>query len=415
MKTLVACLVCVAIGAFVGYQINENRYGKFPTTFGPFVEDDSVTVAQARENVRAFAVSSKAMVDLPDGRVHDFGVMAPEEEGEHIFVIRNVGEDDLSLKLGASTCKCTLGELGSNTLPPGGQTEVKMSWKVNTNGSDFGQSAEVITNDPSNVAVKFEITGKVVRDMEAVPPSISFGEIAAGDPIRMETRIFSYMDGTVEPIAAKFSSDELNELSSFEIEPFEPSSDHGIHEVAREGFLIKATVQPGMRQGPINQNLVFEFRLRDRENAAAVNGKDSDTLTAAVPVTGRIVGVLSMLETTQLKGVAGGGYMYEFDEIKDADDLEMTAYVRLKGDEDDSTQLVLGDFGPEGVLEATLGDPLGSGKTRVYPVKVKLIPGEKTVERLGLNREDYGFINIESDNPKVPPLKLRLKFSLPAR
>ncbi|EGF28234.1 hypothetical protein RBWH47_04847 [Rhodopirellula baltica WH47] len=34
---------------------------------------------------------------------------------------------------------------------------------------------------------------------------------------------------------------------------------------------------------------------------------------------------------------------------------------------------------------------------------------------MGMNREDYGLVTIMSDNPNVPSMKLRLKFSLPAR
>ena len=71
-----------------------------------------------------------ARVELLGEPTHDFGMMSPETEGEHVFVIKNVGEEDLTLRLGATTCKCTLGELDADRLKPGEQTEIKLSWKV---------------------------------------------------------------------------------------------------------------------------------------------------------------------------------------------------------------------------------------------------------------------------------------------
>ncbi|MEM1227638.1 MAG: DUF1573 domain-containing protein [Planctomycetota bacterium] len=413
MKTFLACLLSVAVGSFVGFQINESRFGKYTATFGPFDEAQTVTVDQARKIARAGAVRSGAVAALPNGKVHDFGVMSPEEKGEHTFVIRNDGQENLSLKLGASTCKCTLGELGDETLSPGSETEVKMSWTVLTNEKTFGQSAEVITNDPSNVAIKFEIVGKVVRSLEAVPSAIAIGEIAAGDSMELETRVFNYMESDIIPSDIRFSSEEINDLATIEVEPFEPSSDDGIHSEARQGFLIQASIAPGLRQGPISPNLDFGFQLAD---PTALESSDDDSRRSfPIAVSGRIVGALSMLETKQLRGIAGGGYLYEFGNLDDDADLKMSAFVRLKGDQADSTQLSIGQTGPEDIVSAELGKVLGSADSKVIQLTVRLRRSKKRVERLGLNREDYGFVYVESDNPKVPALKLRLKFSLPAR
>ena len=52
-------------------------------------------------------------------REHQFGTMDPDAKGHHEFEIKNVGAAPLELKIGPTTCKCTVGGLSKNRLEPG--------------------------------------------------------------------------------------------------------------------------------------------------------------------------------------------------------------------------------------------------------------------------------------------------------
>ncbi|WP_404309889.1 DUF1573 domain-containing protein [Neorhodopirellula lusitana] len=439
MKTFLACLIFAAIGATVAWKINYDRYGKYEGYFGPMDVHGEVTAKNALASMRKnWTDTATPRVELPDGHSYDFGVMSPEEEGEHIFVVKNTGEADLSLKVGASTCKCTVGELGKESLAPGEQTEVKMSWTVKTNESSFGQSAELRTNDPAKVAIRFEISGQVVRQVQLFPEQVTFGEVAAGENIEVQVRVYSYLDYPVKAGNVKFTDELLNELASIEVEEFEPGNDDGVNEAAKQGFLVKALVKPGLKQGPVNDNISLELQRLDEDGNVVASSKDSksgDTeekdddatgedlkslddpskLYVFAPVSGRIVGALSMLPNSKLRGVSGGGYIFDFGKVGKDDSLTAKSFVSLKGQQKDSTNLKIGEVSPAEYVEATLAKPIGRGQMTLYGLTLKLKPGAEKVERLGMNRDDYGFVMIESDNPKVPPLKMRLKFSLSAR
>jgi hypothetical protein len=433
MKTLIACLCLAAVGVAVGVNINQRRYGHYQAALGPISYRGEISAENAMASLEKDWAKTFPKVELPDGNTHDFGVMAPEEEGEHIFRIKNVGEAPLTLVIGASTCKCTIGELGDESLQPGEETEVKMSWSVKTNESSFGQSAELRTNDPTNVAIRLEITGQVVRQVQLVPEEITFGEIAAGEDVEFEVKVFNYKDQLLKPGDVKFSDADVNDLASIEVTPFQPSAEDGVNEAAKQGFLVKATIKPGLKQGPVNQNLILNLQpadghtanedgpeekpgedktAADSENAASA---DSDQSFVYIPVTGRIVGVLSLLPNTRMTGVSGGGYIYNFGILKDDDDLTAKIFVSLKGSEHATTKLSIGEIEPAENVEATLGDRIEKDKMTLYRLQLRLKPGAESVDRLGMNKGDYGFLMIESDNPKVPALKLILKFSLPAR
>ncbi len=425
MKTLIACLCLAAVGVAVGFGINQRRYGHYQPALGPISYRGDITAENAMASLEKDWSKTFPKVEIPDGNTHDFGVMAPEEEGEHVFRIKNVGDAPLTLVIGASTCKCTIGELGDESLQPGEETEVKMSWTVQTNESSFGQSAELRTNDPTNVAIRFEITGRVVRQVQLVPEEVTFGEVAAGEDIEFEVKVFNYKDQLVKPGDVKFNDAAIDELASIEVTPFEPSADDGVNEAAKQGFLVKAKIKPGLKQGPVNQNLMLSLLPVDGQVASDdytadkpaddSQAADSNQSFAYIPVTGRIVGVLSLLPNTRMTGISGGGYIYNYGILKDDDDLTAKIFVSLKGSEHATTKLSIGEIEPAENVEATLGDRIEKEKMTLYRLQLRLKPGAKSVDRLGMNKGDYGFLMIESDNPKVPALKLILKFSLPAR
>ncbi len=191
-------------------------------------------------------------------------MMAPGTEGEHTFIVKSVGEDDLRLRLGATTCKCTLGELDKDALKPGEQTEVKLSWSVKQGESAFAQSAQLITNDPERVVIQLEIVGKIVQDVDIFPETWTFGDVATGEPIEISGTIYSFLENDILPTDMKFTSEEMTEMSEFEVEPFKPTKEaDGIRGEARQGFRVTAKIKPGLRQGAVSQSFMFGFRRLD--------------------------------------------------------------------------------------------------------------------------------------------------------
>ncbi|MEM9367819.1 MAG: DUF1573 domain-containing protein [Planctomycetota bacterium] len=420
MKTLLGCLICACAGTALAYGLNHSRHGIYEPVFGPIDVGGEVTAANAMEELAKGWNSNMPEVVTPQGRAYDFGVASPGDKGEHTFVVRNVGEADLSLEVGASTCKCTVGSLETDTLAPGESTEVKLAWTVKTNAEKFGQSAELITNDPKNIAVRFEISGQVVRKVQLVPDAVTFGEVAAGESIAFDYKIFSYIPAGVTVGEVQFSDDQLNDLAEFDVKPFEPGLDDGVHSTAKQGFQVFAKLKPGLNQGPISQNLNVSFDpIIAEESDVDDDEADDDVIDSQfwvpVAVTGRIVGAISMLPNGRLMGVSGGGYIYDFGKVGADDALSSRSFVVLKGEQREKTQLSVGEVSPEEELTAELGEPIGRGTMKMYPLILTLKPGTERRERLGRDREDYAVIPIESDNPKVPTLKLRVKYSVEPR
>ncbi|MDG2222777.1 MAG: DUF1573 domain-containing protein [Rubripirellula sp.] len=421
MKKFLAFLVLATVaGATIAWSVNQRKYGDREVYFASFSmapsNYDSLTKVRSPDDVD---VSSKARVEVIGDITHDFGVMSPNTDGEHVFKIKNIGEDDLTLRLGATTCKCTLGELKNSTLAPGEESDIKLSWTVKSGQTEFNQTAQVITNDPYQVVLSFEIEGKVVEDLEVVPETWTFGEVATGEPIELSGTIYNFMDQDIKPTDLSFSSQEMTDLSTFEVEPFIPTDEaDGSRKIARQAFRVKIKIDAGMRQGAVSQNFVFGFRKLD-ENGEEVPVPDSDgkefEYFVSTSTQGRVVGWLGMMLNSKIKGEPGGGYIFNIGKISSDDSLIVKTYVVLKGNERENTKLSVSGIVPDKVISAKLGEPIGRGSMTLYPLEIEFTPGEETVARVGSHSKDYGQIIIGSDNPKVTKMRIALKFSVEGR
>jgi len=406
------------VGIATAWAINQYRYGN-SSQFGPLGTHSNLTVDTAAKYLESLTPSAGSpKITVVDGETtHDFGIMSPGDQGEHTFKIENQGLSDLTLRLGASTCKCTIGSLERESIPPGESTSVKLNWTIESDDTSFSQSAQILTNDPTKLALTFAIVGKVVRDVDVVPETWTFGEVAAGESFEISGTLYNFMDSDIDLVEPTFSDSKMTELAEFTVEPFAPTPENdGVRASARQGFHILAKVGPGMRQGSLSPKLIVGFHELDPNGDRPSNSakKSDQALNVLVPIDGRIIGPLSMILNEKIREFSGA-YVFDLGRIRKNDSLTTKAFIVFKGAQRDNTTLRIGEVFPDGVIKATLGEPKGSGPTKLFPLTIELIPGSESVERNGLSKDDYGTIWIESDNPKVPRMRVALKFSLDGR
>jgi hypothetical protein len=122
---------------------------------------------------------------------HGFGMMDVDETREHWFTLRNTGDGDLLLRLGATSCKCTLGELDHGKVPPGGQTRVRLVWQPPKPAELFVQGATIHTNDPRRPSVYLSVVGEVRTHLAASPDAFVFPEVPLGESASRQVLVYS--------------------------------------------------------------------------------------------------------------------------------------------------------------------------------------------------------------------------------
>lgn len=412
IKALGTAAVAAAIGVGCGWYSYQSRYGG-SAEFGPFSTEqklDTKEVALANRN----SSSEVPRIEVVGGEEYDFGVMEPGSEGTHRFVVRNVGTAPLELDIIGSTCKCTVGKLQDATVAPGAQTEIELNWVANTNSEEFGQSATLKTNDPSRGELNLKIRGSVISTMTMVPRRLTFGDVEAGEHIRLQSIIYSFSKTPIQPVTQSFSDLMLNDLATFEVEEVNIDElQDASFASAKQAFRLNIDVRPGLPQGPIRSD--FKFGFVPRSSVDEQGHYEPESLsTFHAEITGKIVGSITLVESRKMF-LGEGGYIYTIGAVDPATASPDRANILLRGPHRDSVKLSIGEVEPAGILHAELGEPVGRSTTVLVPLKLWIDPSAAPIDRMGRGGDDFGIVWIQSDHPDVSPLRLRVRFNVPKK
>jgi hypothetical protein len=124
---------------------------------------------------------------------YDFGLMDPGISGTHSFVIENVGDEVLELKLGGTTCKCTISGVSDSRVPPGKSATLNMQWNTGRYDPRFQQSAMIQTNDPLHKKVEFTVKGQIRALLATLPAQVDLPTIQPGARAEGEVTFYSQM------------------------------------------------------------------------------------------------------------------------------------------------------------------------------------------------------------------------------
>lgn len=224
------------------------------------VENGQVSAGEtARQNQNPKA--SEAMepagpypIAVIEDHVHEFGNMEPHQQREHSFVIRNDGSAPLKIRAGESSCKCTIGKVESEVIPPGGQSNIVLSWHTTTETKLFAHEAEVLTNDPQNPVLVCRVQGTVLQRIEASPKSFTFAGVSPGETSEMTVAITSQV----------WDHFELSDLSTSLIEithDVRPMTDQEkADRKAKVGYLVTVKLPSDLPRGSFSDQLRMQLK-----------------------------------------------------------------------------------------------------------------------------------------------------------
>ena len=204
--------------------------------------------------------------------VYHFGRMEPQTSGKHSFEVRNVGTAPLTLNVAGTTCKCTVGGVSANEVPPGKNAFVTLEWNTGYKFQSYSQSAEVRTNDPAQPVFSLEVRGKVRRlfgteEEELVVPPVTPDKSKTATTV-FYSQVWDEMEivdvkTTLPGIAAQFLPADPSELKRLE---------------AKSARLLKVTIPGDLPSG--------EFRDAIRIKAAPA-GRPEEAAEFELPLRGK--------------------------------------------------------------------------------------------------------------------------------
>jgi hypothetical protein len=197
----------------------------------------------------------------------NFGKMAVGETGRHTFVIKNVGEAPLRLARGESSCKCTVGTLGQDEVPPGGSAEIQLEWHPPSQSMEFMQMATVWTNDPELPEFRLQINGQVVPDILTYPEGAWTVTVNEQSPTRFKGSIISMLQDSFEITAIEPSQPWITVTTR----PLTP--EEAQHEMGKAGYELNGEIQPAMPVGTFIEKITVRTTIpRHEEISFQISG-----------------------------------------------------------------------------------------------------------------------------------------------
>jgi hypothetical protein len=384
MRILTITSIAVAIGLALGGTV----------ALVAFYSETEVTlqVLEEASAARTSADKRAARIEVAESDFN-FGIMKQGEIRSHDFVVKNVGDGPLTLRVGPTTCKCTLGVASEAPIQPGESTLVHLEWHSIEGAGAFRQTATLLTNDPQRPQFALVIEGAVSTPEKIEPPEFLFDKISAGQSKSATVYVMSMFEDQIAVSDAELALPEARDFFDIQIDPVErdelPDSE------AKAGVRVTLTAKAGLPLGAFNQRLKLRTNLPDAE-------------WLEIPAFGRVISDISI-------------HGNRWDEERGA--LRMGIVDRSEGKRERLNLVVRGEGAADvqfsiastdpAELKATLGTPNRLSDTLVHvPLEIEVPAGTHPMARLGTGQSKEGSIILGTTHPIVRELVIGVRFSV---
>jgi hypothetical protein len=387
VKVWFIAIVSLVVGAALGLGSVWVEFGTKVAQFEPHNQRAGATIPRESGPKAAVAGSTE----------YDFKVGQRNSKMKHTFVIRNVGDEPLTLEKGETTCKCTLSELEDGEVPPGGSANVLLDWKLETEGTKFRQSAMIRTNDPNNERISLSIFGTVVDLVKLEPSNL----VITSAPISEETAVtFLLLGYKTETMAVKSHEFVNKETDEFFDLTFEEASVDVVkeHENAKCGLVGTLTIKPGLPLGPINQTIHI---VTDVE----------DVGTLDMSVAGSVVSDISILGTSKFHPKAS---VLDLGTVDRNEGIQEKLRILVKGPYRGDVKFEIVERDPDDVLAAWVDEPklVGGNAVYMHTLNIEIAKDSRRISCLGTERSEYGKIILTTTHPEVKTIPIYVRFSV---
>jgi hypothetical protein len=328
-----------------------------------------------------------------DGDHYDFGTMQRGTTKSHEYTFHNVGHGPLTLRVGNTTCKCTLGSVPDAPIPPGGSVNVKLEWTAKINAGPFRQMATVLTNDPTQPRIELQVDGKVVEASGIAPPDLVFDKVTAGESKSASVYVMSFTDEPLQVGDPVLSIADTRKSFDIKVEPVEhselPNPD------AKQGVKITVTAKPGLALGRFDQWLKVPTNIKEAE-------------TIEVPISGRVIGNISIHGRlwNEEQGVLRLGA------IKSEEGLSTNLNIVVRGNDAGATELTIESVDPPELI-AKLGEPNKISSTLVHvPLTIEVPPGTPPMAHLETQQSEAGKVILTTNSKEAAEMVIHVRFDV---
>lgn len=381
---LVSCIAGVFLGLGIAYGfLFVNAWQS---------KSDTHSYESLKENAAAHAANPNAKASIEETTYY-FGVMDVKSAGSHDFFIRNVGTEDLILKVDQTTCSCTGIDITPPRVPPGKIAKCHLRYNAEqAMTGKFSQGGIVTTNDPDNREIRLIVEGVFTNPVVVQPPSINLSRIPAGVSKTATIRFYGFEN---EPLVISAPTWEDREHFDFQWEPAqlnESDAADSYLSVARSVIEGTLTLKPGLPVGTFQE----WFQLKTNyPSLASVGFRVSGQIAGNVSISGqgynRETGVAHLGNTVTGKSISR--------EIS----------IQFSGLSAQSASVQVKEVEPAWI-RTKFSPPRDAGPLRMFSLTIEIPENAPTGSYVFGGDGRQAYITLETNDKSMPILKVPLQF-----
>lgn len=128
---------------------------------------------------------------------YDFGERDEKDVVEHAFVLRNAGDEPLTISRVRPSCGCTVATLNTKTLGPGREARVEARFTLKGRRGAQRKSILVESNDPNTPRLHLSLTGNVVMEFGLQPDYVNFSRLTKDSRESQTVKLVSQHPGVI--------------------------------------------------------------------------------------------------------------------------------------------------------------------------------------------------------------------------
>lgn len=113
----------------------------------------------------------------------EFGTITQGQKVDHVFMIKNRGDESLVLKEIRSSCGCTAATPSTKTIAPGKSGEIRVSFDSGSFSGVVTKAVTVDSNDPRNPISSLVMKGMITEIISFTPRTINLGMLKPGTKV----------------------------------------------------------------------------------------------------------------------------------------------------------------------------------------------------------------------------------------
>jgi hypothetical protein len=394
MRILTVVLLSCVLGGTFGVALANYTIHSWPWQAKNEIGEGAL---RARMNIPS--ENSRAKVELLEDATYDFGVVnvATAQAGNHVFKLKNVGRDPLTLKVAETSCSCTGVDISPNKVPPGETAELDFKWDAENKTGKYTQSALINTNDPQYSTIQLRVEGLYMAPVMARPFELIFSRIYHGDQATGHFRLFGFQEKPLKITKVDFPDSEHFQVTHSSTELTEEEKEAPVFRNAKSAVEFEVQVLPGLPMGPFEQRMMLTTNYPQMPQFEYT-------------VRGMVTGSMAVI---------GSGYnkrtgVLDMGTIPPEKTVMKTIMLRFSGPDAEKIDPQVVELRPEWI-DVQFEKPVEAKKSRIFPVTVVISGGSPTSNYQGPSEDEMGLIRFDPGVDGMPEVKLLLQFSIEKR